>query len=286
MLPELLAYHLTGEITAELTSAGTTGLLDLATRRLVGRARRRGRAAARPAARRFALPARWSASGAVFPVHLVGGHDTASAVLGGAVDGAAFVSAGTWLLVGRMLARPDTSEAARLARLLQRAGCGRWHPPAAQRRRMVVGRGVPPVVGRSRSRRAARRRGERRSGARRRRHRCALPRSRRHGGRAVGGRPGSGDGVPGGDHPLRRRVDGAVDGRRRRPARPAERPGVRRRGAIGAAAAASSPSTSRARSRSARWRRRRSATRCPRASPSACSDRWPRPGERCASRSR
>ena len=29
MLPELLAYHLSGEITAELTSAGSTGLLDL-----------------------------------------------------------------------------------------------------------------------------------------------------------------------------------------------------------------------------------------------------------------
>ena len=49
------------------------------------------------------------------PVHLVGGHDTASAVLGGAVDGAAYVSAGTWLLVGRMLANPDTTEATRLA---------------------------------------------------------------------------------------------------------------------------------------------------------------------------
>ena len=31
MLPELLAYHLSGEITAELTSAGSTGLLDLGT---------------------------------------------------------------------------------------------------------------------------------------------------------------------------------------------------------------------------------------------------------------
>ena len=49
------------------------------------------------------------------PVHLVGGHDTASAVLGGGRRGAAFVSAGTWLLVGREQPAPDTSEAARLA---------------------------------------------------------------------------------------------------------------------------------------------------------------------------
>ena len=41
MLPELLAYHLSGEITAELTSAGSTGLFDLGDRRLVRRAARR-----------------------------------------------------------------------------------------------------------------------------------------------------------------------------------------------------------------------------------------------------
>jgi rhamnulokinase len=56
------------------------------------------------------------------PVHLVGGHDTASAVLGGAADGAAYVSAGTWLLVGRMLAGPDTSEAARGGRFSNEQG--------------------------------------------------------------------------------------------------------------------------------------------------------------------
>ncbi len=121
MLPELLAYHLTGEITAELTSAGTTGLLDLATgdwsaelADAVGL-----RPALLPAVRPpGTLVGKWRG----VPVHLVGGHDTASAVLGGAVDGAAFVSAGTWLLVGRMLARPDTSEAARLARLSNEQG--------------------------------------------------------------------------------------------------------------------------------------------------------------------
>ena len=43
-------------------------------------------------------------------VHLVGGHDTASAVVAG---GPVFVSAGTWLLVGCERPEPDLGEAAR-----------------------------------------------------------------------------------------------------------------------------------------------------------------------------
>ena len=121
MLPELLAYHLTGEVTAELTSAGATGLFDLSSGdwsmeladavglppTLLPEIRSPG-----------TLVGTWRD----VPVHLVGGHDTASAVLGGAIDGSAFVSAGTWLLVGRMLARPDTSEATRLARFSNEQG--------------------------------------------------------------------------------------------------------------------------------------------------------------------
>jgi rhamnulokinase len=45
-------------------------------------------------------------------VHLVGGHDTASAVLAGGVGGAPFVATGTWLLVGQEQPTPDTSAAA------------------------------------------------------------------------------------------------------------------------------------------------------------------------------
>jgi rhamnulokinase len=121
MLPELLAYHLTGEVTAELTSAGSTGLLDLATGEwsadlldAIGVSPQLLPAIQRPGT----LVGKWRD----VPVHLVGGHDTASAVLGGAVDGAAYVSAGTWLLVGRMLDRPDTTEAARLARFTNEQG--------------------------------------------------------------------------------------------------------------------------------------------------------------------
>jgi rhamnulokinase len=121
MLPELLAYHLTGEITAELTSAGTSGLLDLATLQWSGELadavelRREVLPDVRPPG---TLVGKWRD----VPVHLVGGHDTASAVLGGAADGAAYVSAGTWLLVGRMLAGPDTSEAARRGRFTNEQG--------------------------------------------------------------------------------------------------------------------------------------------------------------------
>jgi rhamnulokinase len=121
MLPELLAYHLTGEVTAELTSAGSTGLLDLAagdwSAELIGAIDVEPKLfpAIQPPG---TLVGKWRD----VPVHLVGGHDTASAVLGGAVDGAAFVSAGTWLLVGRMLDRPDTTESARLARFTNEQG--------------------------------------------------------------------------------------------------------------------------------------------------------------------
>ena len=114
MLPELLAYHLTGEITAELTSAGATGLFDLAT---ADWSAELADAAGLPTALlpEILPPGTLVGKWRDVPVHLVGGHDTASAVLGGAVDGAAYVSAGTWLLVGRMLANPDTTEATRLA---------------------------------------------------------------------------------------------------------------------------------------------------------------------------
>jgi rhamnulokinase len=121
MLPELLACHLTGEVTAELTSAGSTSLFDLATgdwsTELCEAAGLR-RALLPEIHPPGTLVGKWRD----VPVHLVGGHDTASAVLGGAADGAAYVSAGTWLLVGRMLARPDTSEAARLGRFTNEQG--------------------------------------------------------------------------------------------------------------------------------------------------------------------
>lgn len=115
MLPELLAHDLTGEITAERTSAGTTALYDLRARtwstelceaidldaRLLPEIREPGTMLGR------------AADFGATPVLLVGGHDTASAVVAGGAPGEVFLSTGTWMLVGREQATWDTSERAR-----------------------------------------------------------------------------------------------------------------------------------------------------------------------------
>jgi rhamnulokinase len=124
MLPELVVHHLTGAVTGELTSAGTSGLLDVHARSWSDDV------AAAIDLPRSLLPPLQPAGAAVgawrgVPVHLVGGHDTASAVLAGAGPGAPFVSTGTWLIVGREQASPDTSAAARDAGLSNELGaCG------------------------------------------------------------------------------------------------------------------------------------------------------------------
>lgn len=123
MLPELLVHHLTGAACWELTSAGSTGLLDLATRTwsdelldavgvdagLFG-----------PISNPGSSVGTWQG----VPVRLVGGHDTASAVVAGAAGDAAFVSAGTWLLVGAERPQPDTSVAAQQAGFSNELGVG------------------------------------------------------------------------------------------------------------------------------------------------------------------
>ncbi|MBA3653694.1 MAG: rhamnulokinase [Actinobacteria bacterium] len=115
MLPELVVHHLTGALTGEVTSAGTSALVDVAT----------GTWSAElvddldldptlfpPIARAGAPVGRWRG----VPVHLVGGHDTASAVAAcSSPPGAAFVSAGTWFLVGALRSGPDLSSEAREA---------------------------------------------------------------------------------------------------------------------------------------------------------------------------
>jgi rhamnulokinase len=111
LLPELVVHELTGTVIAERTSAGTTGLLDLTTRSwspelldVVG-----VDASSFP---EIAEPGTPCGTHRGIPVHLVGGHDTASAVVAGGRDGAAFVSTGTWLLAGAERPEPDTSPAA------------------------------------------------------------------------------------------------------------------------------------------------------------------------------
>ncbi len=124
LLPELLVHHLTGAILAERTSAGTTGLVDITAGDWsadLAAAAGLDPALLPPIAAAGERAGAWRG----IPVHLVGGHDTASAVVAmGAAPGphAAFVSAGTWLLVGREQAAPDLGEAARAGNFTNEIG--------------------------------------------------------------------------------------------------------------------------------------------------------------------
>jgi len=124
LLPELLVHHLTGTVVAERTSAGTTGLVAIASGAWsadLAAAVGLDPALLPPIAAAGQRVGAWRG----VPVHLVGGHDTASAVVAmGAAPGpgAAFVSAGTWLLVGREQAAPDLGEAARAANFTNEMG--------------------------------------------------------------------------------------------------------------------------------------------------------------------
>lgn len=123
MLPELVAYELTGAAVSERSNAGTTGLLDVATgawandlAEAVG---------VSPSILPVVRPAgRLLGEHRGVPVHLVAAHDTACAVasspLGPADRG--FLSAGTWFLVGIERPAADTSETARAANFSNEPG--------------------------------------------------------------------------------------------------------------------------------------------------------------------
>ncbi|WP_456844148.1 rhamnulokinase [Cellulomonas sp. P5_C6] len=130
LIPDLLGFWLTGERVAEVTNASTTGLLDATTRSwapdlaerlgldpgllpplrdagvLLGRVRDD-----------VGLP------GSV-PVWTVGSHDTASAVVAVPASGSdfAYISCGTWSLVGLELDRPVLTEESRAANFTNEAG--------------------------------------------------------------------------------------------------------------------------------------------------------------------
>jgi sugar (pentulose or hexulose) kinase len=133
LLPDLLAYWLTGEVGAERTNASTTQLYDV-----------RSREWAHDLATRLGLP--WAIlpplrdPGSVIgtllpevadyvglpdvPVIAVGSHDTASAVVGvpAGDESFAYISSGTWSLVGLELEQPVLTEAARLADFTNEGG--------------------------------------------------------------------------------------------------------------------------------------------------------------------
>jgi rhamnulokinase len=133
LLPDLLTYWLTGEVGAERTNASTTGLYDVRTGEW-----------SLELAKRIGLP--WSVlpplrdPGDVvgplladvgeyvgapdLPVIAVGSHDTASAVVGvpAGDESFAYISSGTWSLVGLELTSPVLTEAARTADFTNETG--------------------------------------------------------------------------------------------------------------------------------------------------------------------
>jgi rhamnulokinase len=131
LVPDLLTYWLTGEIGAERTNASTTGLYDVRSGRwATGLAERLGLPAGiLPPLRdpgTVVGPVLPSASAALagVPVVAVGSHDTASAVVGvpAGDEPFAYISSGTWSLVGLELAAPVLSEGARLADFTNETG--------------------------------------------------------------------------------------------------------------------------------------------------------------------
>lgn len=133
LIPDLVAYWLTGRIVAERTNASTTGLFDVASREwdrelittlqlrpelfppLVDAGTPLGSLA--PSALRGA-----GVTDAV--VTAVGSHDTASAILAipATEPDFAYISCGTWSLVGVELENPVLGEAGRLAGFTNEAG--------------------------------------------------------------------------------------------------------------------------------------------------------------------
>jgi rhamnulokinase len=134
MIPDLFGYWLTGERGGEITNASTTGLFDVRGREWsTDLAKRLGLRAdllpqvREPGERLGAVLAPVAADcglGGEVPVWTVGSHDTASAVLGvpAADDRFAYISCGTWSLVGVELDAPVTTEAARSANFSNELG--------------------------------------------------------------------------------------------------------------------------------------------------------------------
>lgn len=138
LIPDLLAYWLTGEARSELTNASTTGLVNAHKRDWDPQILKRLREdlgiehifppIIEPGevigeARLVGVDLRTS-SGTRTPVVAVGSHDTASAVIGVPAQAASFayVSSGTWSLVGTELSAPVVTSEARRANFTNELG--------------------------------------------------------------------------------------------------------------------------------------------------------------------
>jgi rhamnulokinase len=136
MVPDLFSYFLGGEKAVEYTEASTTQMYSLG-----------GQDWAREILRGLEIPERIMPRvvqpgtvlskvgadvldacgfGKAFPVIAVGSHDTASAVasIPNLDAGSAFISSGTWSLMGVELDAPVTSEKARTLGFTNEGGCG------------------------------------------------------------------------------------------------------------------------------------------------------------------
>jgi rhamnulokinase len=139
LIPDLIGYWLTGEIGAEVTNASTTALLDVARRTwatglmeragippgLFPKLRQPGDVIGLVRETAGGEPGGLhGADGKPLPLVAVGSHDTASAVAAVPADGQnfAYISSGTWSLVGMELDRPVVTEASRAANFTNEAG--------------------------------------------------------------------------------------------------------------------------------------------------------------------
>jgi rhamnulokinase len=145
LIPDLLAYWLTGAVGAEVTNASTTALLDVSSRTwatglmkragippelfpvlrqpgdVIGRVNDASVGEGRAPGVTGGVA---GADGKALPLIAVGSHDTASAVVAVPADGEnfAYISSGTWSLVGMELDRPVVTEASRAANFTNEAG--------------------------------------------------------------------------------------------------------------------------------------------------------------------
>jgi rhamnulokinase len=123
LIPDLLGFWLTGQVGAEHTNASTTQLYDVQG----GWSTSVAQAAGIPARILPAIRHPGDLIGVTdtgIPLRAVASHDTASAVAAVPADGDrfAYISCGTWSLVGLELQRPVLSEAARLAAFTNESG--------------------------------------------------------------------------------------------------------------------------------------------------------------------
>ena len=121
LIPDLVAYWLTGEIGAEYTNASTTQLLDVHTGQwATGLLDRLGIPS------RLFPPIRQPGTAIGANVVAVGSHDTASAVYAvpATTDRFGYISCGTWSLVGVELDRPVLSADSLDANFTNEAGIG------------------------------------------------------------------------------------------------------------------------------------------------------------------